>query len=102
MGLTGERLHWLCPWHFVPQVSSFYGIVITMYFGDHAPPHFHARYGEEGAKIGIEGGEVLAGSLSRRVLRLVRRWAELHRAELEMNWRRVVQNQQPERIEPLP
>src|SRR6476660_2931095 len=29
----------------MPRVSSFYGIVITMYFGDHAPPHFHARHG---------------------------------------------------------
>jgi len=63
-GLTGEKLHGFCPWGFMPQVSSFYGIVITMYFGDHAPPPFHARYGEEGAKIEIAGGEVLAGSLS--------------------------------------
>jgi hypothetical protein len=28
----------------VPRISSFYGIVIEMYFGDHPPPHFHARY----------------------------------------------------------
>lgn len=55
-------------------MSSFYGIVITMYFGDHAPPHFHARHGEDEAKIGIEDGPLLAGSLSGRALRLVREW----------------------------
>ena len=32
----------------------FYGIVIQMYFNDHAPPHFHARYGEFEATIKIE------------------------------------------------
>ena len=37
----------------VPRLSSFYGIVITMYFDDHAPPHFHARYAEHEAQISI-------------------------------------------------
>lgn len=27
----------------MPVISSFYGILIKMYFGDHAPPHFHAE-----------------------------------------------------------
>jgi len=26
----------------VPRISAFYGIVIAMYYRDHAPPHFHA------------------------------------------------------------
>jgi hypothetical protein len=30
----------------VPRISIFYGIVIAMYYRDHAPPHFHAVYGE--------------------------------------------------------
>jgi hypothetical protein len=50
----------------MPRISSFYGIVIEMYYGDHPPPHFHARYGDENAKIEIATGEVLAGSLSTR------------------------------------
>lgn len=29
----------------VPTISTFMGITITMYFDDHAPPHFHAREG---------------------------------------------------------
>jgi RNase P protein component len=86
----------------VPRISSFYGIVITMYYGDHAPPHFHARHGDDEAKIGISAGRVLAGSLSRRSLRLVREWLIQHRAEVEANWNRVVENEKPHKIEPLP
>jgi Domain of unknown function (DUF4160) len=82
-------------------VSSFYGIVITMYFEDHAPPHFHARHGGEQAKIAIANGDLLAGSLSRRALRLVREWLGQHRLELEANWQRVIKNEQPREIEPL-
>lgn len=26
-------------------ISEFFGIVIAMYYNDHSPPHFHARYG---------------------------------------------------------
>jgi len=26
----------------MPTISAFYGIVIQMFWQDHAPPHFHA------------------------------------------------------------
>jgi hypothetical protein len=45
----------------VPRISEFYGIVIEMYYADHSPPHFHARYGGEAAKVEIATGEVIAG-----------------------------------------
>ncbi len=38
----------------VPEISRFFGIIIAMYYNDHAPPHFHARYGSERAIIAIE------------------------------------------------
>lgn len=85
----------------MPRISSFYGIVIEMYFKDHPPPHFHVRYGGEKAKIEIATGEVLRGSLSPRTLRLVSEWLEMHRAELELNFERVANEEQPDRIEPL-
>ena len=85
----------------MPRISEFYGIVIEMYYGDHAPPHFHARYGGDSAKIAIETGELIAGSLPSRALRLVREWVEQHRAELEANWQRATNHKQPEAIEPL-
>ncbi|HEV2790084.1 MAG TPA: DUF4160 domain-containing protein [Solirubrobacterales bacterium] len=85
----------------MPRISSFYGIVVTMYYEDHPPPHFHVRHGDEEAKIGISNGRVLAGSLSGRALRLVREWLIQHRAEVEENWNRVVDNERPRQIEPL-
>ena len=28
----------------MPRISEFYGILIYMYYQDHAPPYFHALY----------------------------------------------------------
>ena len=47
----------------VPRISAFYGIVIAMYYRDHAPPHFHAVYGEYEATIVIATLSVLSGDL---------------------------------------
>ena len=66
----------------MPRISAFYGIVIAMYYRDHAPPHFHAVYGEYEATIVIATLSVLTGELPRRALRLVEEWAQLHQAEL--------------------
>jgi hypothetical protein len=59
----------------VPTISRFMGIVITMYFDDHPPPHFHARAAERSAKIRIDTLEVIASDLHSRELRLVLAWA---------------------------
>jgi len=85
----------------VPRISEFYGIVIEMYFVDHPPPHFHARYSGDEALIVIETGEVFAGFLPGRALRLVRDWLDEHRAELVANWDRARAGQPTESVEPL-
>lgn len=85
----------------MPRISSFFGIVIEMYFKDHPPPHFHVKHGGEEAKIEIATGNVLRGSLAPRVLRLVRKWVELHREELELNFSRAENEEEPNPIEPL-
>lgn len=66
----------------MPCVSEFLGISIYFYYNDHPPPHFHAIYGEHEAWIGIEGFEVLRGSLPNRAKSLVLEWAALHTSEL--------------------
>ena len=85
----------------MPTISSFYGLLIRMYFNDHAPPHFHALYGEHQATIDIRKLIVLEGSLPRRALELALDWAELHRAELQDDWDLCRQQQPLKRIEPL-
>lgn len=82
----------------MPTISLFYGIVIRMYFRDHAPPHFHAIYAEHEAQIDIATGNVIEGTLPRVARRLVKEWCDLHRDELAANWDRGVEGEQFERI----
>lgn len=85
----------------MPTVSRFYGILIRMYFGDHPPPHFHARYGEHRARCALVTGEVIEGELPTRAERLVAEWASMHRAELEENWHRCERRVPLAPVEPL-
>ena len=70
----------------MPTISSFYGIIIQMFWTDHAPPHFHALYAEYEARINIQTLEIINGSLPKRALALVLEWASEHRAELMEDW----------------
>ena len=85
----------------MPTISTFYGIIIRMFFEEHAPPHFHAQYGEHKAAINILTLEIEEGKLPRRALNLVLDWAELHRNELLSDWDKCRAHQQPDKIEPL-
>lgn len=85
----------------MPRLSTFFGIIIAMYYNDHAPPHFHASYQGSEAQISIEGMEILRGSLPRRALALVLEWAVLHRDELRVDWEKARQGVSLDPIEPL-
>ena len=50
----------------MPEISRFLGIVIAMYYNDHVPPHFQARYGGSEIRVNIDTGEILSGSFPRR------------------------------------
>jgi hypothetical protein len=84
----------------MPVISRFFGIVIAMYFKDHNPPHFHAKYGGQEAEIEIETG-LACGILPPRVKGLVEEWRLLHIDELREAWD-ACQNELPiPSIEPL-
>ena len=85
----------------MPTISMFYGIVIRMYFNDHAPPHFHARYGEFEATIKIDDLAVLEGHLPTRALELVKIWAAAHRMDLAADWEHCRAKRMPAKIDPL-
>jgi hypothetical protein len=85
----------------MPRISTFFGIVITMYHDDHGHPHFHAEHADGNAKIRIDTLEPLQNSLPRRQLRFVLAWAELHQAQLEENWKRARARETLIEIEPL-
>jgi Domain of unknown function (DUF4160) len=73
-----------------------------MYFEEHGLPHFHARFAGYDASIQINGLAVLQGSLPRKKLALVRKWARLHTDELRTNWERARREEPLREIDPLP
>ena len=85
----------------MPELSRFFGIVIAMYYDDHAPPHFHAIYGEEKAEFRIDPLGLLKGRLPPRALSLVMEWAALHQEELLEAWGQRAAGQVLPRIDPL-
>lgn len=85
----------------MPEISRFFGVVITMYYNDHNPPHFHARYGEQKAVIGIEPLRLLEGSLPPRAIGFVMEWAALHGRELLDDWQLARTEAPLRRIAPL-
>jgi hypothetical protein len=88
----------------MPIISMFYGIIVRMFLIDnkhHNSPHIHAKYAEFEASIGIVEGDVLAGELPRKQLRLVQAWVELHREELMADWELAVGGENPYKIDPL-
>jgi hypothetical protein len=74
-----------------------------MYYKDTGPhnrAHFHAGYQDDVVSLAIDDGTVLAGYLPRRQLNLVLDWLENHRTELTENWKRVLERQPLQTIEP--
>ena len=86
----------------MPEISRFYGIVIQMYFADHPPPHFHAIYGGQTAKIDIDALAVIDGRLPPRALGLVMEWSALRQNELREAFQRAANMQPPGKVDPLP
>lgn len=70
----------------MPEISRFLGIVISMYFDEHNPPHFHIQYNEYRASMDIRTLNLISGSLPARVRGLVEEWAEQHQDELQCMW----------------
>lgn len=85
----------------MPTISQFFGILIMMYFDDHNPPHFHARYNEFEALIAIENGRVLEGDLPKTATQLVETWRQQHHEALMANWEKAKNLQLPNTIAPL-
>lgn len=84
--------------------QCFTELLSVMYLIDnqhHNLPHIHAKYAEYEASINIEDGEILAGELPRKQLRLVQAWVELHRDELKADWEIAISGEKPYKIDPL-
>ncbi|MDR0867897.1 MAG: DUF4160 domain-containing protein [Planctomycetota bacterium] len=85
----------------MPELSRFFGVVITMYADDHNPPHFHATYGDDEALFDMVNGVFLKGNLPAKEARLVLAWYEIHREELLRNWDNLTNGKAHFKIKPL-
>ncbi len=84
----------------MPIISKFFGIIIFMFWRDHNPPHFHAKYGDYEIIVNIETGEII-GNISRRVLDIIQEWRILHKPELLANWHLAEENKSLNNIKPF-
>ncbi len=85
----------------MPEISRFFGIVIAMYYKEHAPPHFHAKYSGQWAVFSIENLRMIEGNLPRRAISLILEWAFQHRDVLMTNWEKSQSREPLEKIKPL-
>ena len=85
----------------MPTISRFYGIVIGMFFDEHEPPHFHAKYAEYEASSDIRNFSLLRGKLPPKALSLVVEWAATHQQELLEDWELAMQHGDLHPIDPL-
>ncbi len=70
----------------MPEISRFLGIIITMYYKEHQPPHFHAKYGDQAGVISISDLRLISGCLPKRIISLILEWAFEHRDDLMEDW----------------
>lgn len=87
----------------MPELSRFYGIIIKMLFMDqeqHNKPHIHVYYSEYRASLGLDG-ELLAGKLPVKQLKMVQAWLVIHEDELYNAWNNAVRGIPFDKISPL-
>ena len=85
----------------MPTIAMFFGIIIRMYNnGEHLPAHFHAFYQDFEAIFSLDG-ELVKGNMPPKQTRLIAAWAEIHRDELDANWRLAITEQPLYKLDPL-
>jgi len=84
----------------MPIVSNFFGIIIYMYWREHHPAHFHAKYGNDEIIVEIETGKV-TGKMSPKAISLIQEWRELFKKELLLDWNLAEERKNLKRIKPL-
>lgn len=87
----------------MPIISSFYGIIIKMYFIDieqHKIPHIHIEYNEYRAIFDFNG-KIIEGKLPLKQKRITQAWIEIHKQDLERLWKIAVTGEGSFKIEPL-
>ena len=73
----------------MPTIAIVEGVRIVIFLNDHLPPHLHALFAGQEAKLSIATGEVLSGKLSRAKLKTIQMWLAANREEVAYIWREI-------------
>jgi hypothetical protein len=84
----------------MPIICKFFGIMIYMYWKDHAPPHFHAKYGDDEITVEIKNGDI-QGSMSNRAIKMIQEWRKSNKDELLKDWKLAEEKKALFAIKPL-
>lgn len=87
----------------MPTLCMFYGIIIRMYNekgGKHSKPHLHAEYQDNEVVVALDG-EVLEGAIPKNKMKLLEAWMEIHREDLDANWKLLSEGERFFKIAPL-
>jgi hypothetical protein len=85
----------------MPEICRFFHIIIRMYAKEHAPPHFHAFYGEHEALFSISTGKLIEGKFPPKQAKLIAAWAAIYKKELLANWKSLTSGKGFNKIDPL-
>lgn len=84
----------------MPEISKFFGIIVSLYWRDHNPPHIHFTYGEYECSISVLD-RVVDGKAPSKVIAKVNEWMDLHESEILTLWEKAQKGEKIGRIEPL-
>jgi hypothetical protein len=85
----------------LPQVCTFYGITIYIYYDDHPDPHFHAFYGGREVMVAITDLRAMDGAITPRAMGLVVEWASRNFGALMEDWALAEQHLPLRKMAPL-
>jgi hypothetical protein len=84
----------------MPVISRFFGIIIYMYWKDHSPPHFNAKYQDHEITMEIKSGKI-NGNLSKKAIELINDWRKIHINDLLDDWKLAEKKDLLKYIKPL-
>ncbi|MCM1356768.1 MAG: DUF4160 domain-containing protein [Staphylococcus sp.] len=84
----------------MPEISRFFGIILSLYWRDHNPPHVHFTYGNYECSISVFD-RIVEGSAPAKVIVKVNQWMDLHEDEILSAWEKAQKGEKIDRIAPL-
>ena len=84
----------------IPEICRFFGIIISLYWKGHNPPHIHFEYGDYQCSISVLD-RIVNGQAPAKVIAKVNEWIDLHEAEILTLWEKAQRGEKIDKIEPL-